>query len=103
MIGSKGPDGRVFARRAGGDLIVKLDAGVSAKLLAEYRKRGVVSGLDAAGVETLVITADGKSLVLQKANNRWEASGQPNRVVNEPVVTDVLAALAGLKAERFVV
>jgi hypothetical protein len=102
MIGSRGPDGRVFARRAGGDLIVKLDAGLSAKLLAEYRKRAVLTGLDAAGVETLVVNADGKSLVLQKANNRWEASGQPGRVVNESVVTDLLAALAGLKAERFV-
>lgn len=102
LIGSRGPDGRVFARRAGGDSIVKLDAGLSAKLLAEYRKRAVFAGLDAAGVETLVVTADGKSLVLQKANNRWEAGGQPGRVVNESIVNEVLAALGGLKAERFV-
>ena len=71
-------------------------------MLAEYRKRTLWTGLDAAGVETLVYSVGDQTQVLQKVNENWQLPGRPDQQVNAAAVNDVVAALAGLKVERFV-
>jgi hypothetical protein len=79
-----------------------LSPDLSNRLLAEYRKRTLWTGLDAAAVETLVYTAGDQTLVLQKVNDAWQVPGKPDQAVNAAAVGDVVAALAGLKVERYV-
>jgi hypothetical protein len=95
--------GRNYAKTAAGDLVFLLDPTLSHRLLAEYRKRSLWSSLDAAQAETLVYNVGGATLVLQKADSAWQVAGKPEQAVNAEVVNEVLAALAGLKVERYVV
>src|SRR5439155_13552527 len=88
---------------ADGDLVFFLDTGLSNRLLTEYRKRTLWTGLDAAQVETLVYNTGGETLVLQKSDSAWQVAGRPEQAVKADVVNDVLAALAGLRVERYVV
>jgi hypothetical protein len=54
-------------------------------------------------VETLVYNVSGDTLVLQKSETAWQVGGKPEQPVKADVVNDLLAALAGLKVERYVV
>jgi hypothetical protein len=104
LVGRREPNsGRNYAKLAGGDEVFLLSPDLSRRLFAEYRKRALVSGLDAGAVESLVISAGDKTLTLQKANERWQVAGKPDQPVNVATVTDLLTAVAGLKAERFAV
>ncbi|HEY1375160.1 MAG TPA: DUF4340 domain-containing protein, partial [Gemmataceae bacterium] len=94
--------GRNYAKLANGDVVFLLSPDLSHRLLAEYRKRTLWSGLDAAGVETLVYSVGDQTLVLQKVNDAWQVPGKPDQAVNAAAVNDVVAALAGLKVERYV-
>jgi hypothetical protein len=94
--------GRNYAKLATGDLVFCLSADLSNRLLAEYRKRTLWSGLDAAAVETLVYSVGDQTLVLQKVNDSWQVPGKPDQPVDAAAVADVVGALAGLKVERFV-
>jgi hypothetical protein len=58
--------------------------------------------LDAAGVETLVYSLGDQTLVMQKVKDSWQAPGRAEQQVNAAVVNDIIAALAGLKVERYV-
>jgi hypothetical protein len=103
LVGKRDPaTGRNFAKRASADGVFFLSPDLSTKLLAEYRKRTLWTGLDATGVETLVYSAGEQPLVLQKLNDSWQVPGKPEQQVNATAVNDIVAALAGLKVERFV-
>jgi hypothetical protein len=95
--------GRNYAKLAGGDLVFLLSPDLSNRLLAEYRKRTLWTGVDAASVETLVYAVGDQTLVLQKANDGWQVPGRPDQQVNTAAVNDLLGVMAGLKVERYVV
>lgn len=104
-VGAKDADGRVTARAGDGPIVGRIDPALSARLLGEYRKRALWPNLDVAQADTLVINAGagGPPLALNKTDAGWQAPGSPDRAVNVETVSDVLAALAGLKVERYVV
>jgi hypothetical protein len=96
--------GRCYARLEKGDLVFVLDAGLAGKLFAEYRKRDVWSpSLDSAQADRLTYTRGGTSFTLEKVDGTWRLVDRPEAKVKAEAVTDALAAIAGLKAERFVV
>ncbi len=102
LVGKRDPaTGRNFAKLAASDTIFFLSADLSKRLLAEYRKRTLWTGLDAPGVETLVYSVGDQTLVLQKVNDSWQVPGRPDQQVNGTAVNDVVAALAGLKVEHY--
>jgi hypothetical protein len=104
LVGKRDPSsGRNYAKTATGEQVFFLSPELSNRLLAEYRKRSLWSGLDAAGVETLVYSVGDQTVVLQKVNDGWQVPGKPEQAVNAAAVNDVVSALAGLKVERDVV
>jgi hypothetical protein len=103
LVGKRDPaTGRNFAKLAAGDVIFFLSADLSNRLLAEYRKRTLWTGLDGAGIETLVYSVGDQTLVLQKVNDSWQVPGRPDQQVNAAAINDLTAALAGLKVEHYV-
>lgn len=104
LVGGKEKDGsRRYAALNGSDLVFLLDAGVSNKLLAEYRRRAVWQpSLDSAQVEEVRYTKGGNVFTYEKSGTEWKLVGKPEVKVNADALNDALAAIAGLKAERFV-
>jgi hypothetical protein len=105
LVGAQEKNGpRVYAKLAAGDVIFVLSPTLSAKALGEFRNRTLWSAsLDAAQVERLTITAPKQSFTLAKTDNAWQAVGKPEAKVKTERVNETLAALAGLRAERYVV
>jgi len=104
VIGGKEKDGpRVYSRVDKGDVVALLDAGLSARVLSEFRKRAVWSGVDASQVATLAISSGDTNFVLRKATGLWLDANKPEDRIDAAVVTDTLAVLAGLKADRYAV
>jgi hypothetical protein len=96
--------GRCYAKLDKGDLVFVLDAPLTAKLFGEYRQRDVWSpSLDSAQADRLTYTRGGRSFTLEKVGSDWQVEGKPEVKVKAEAVNDTLAAVAGLKAERFVV
>jgi hypothetical protein len=104
LIGSQEKNGmRQYAMLNGSDVVFLLDSGVASKLLAEYRSRAVWSpSLDSAQAEELRYTKGGTTFAFEKVGGAWQQSGKPEAKVKADAVTDTLAAIAGLKAERYV-
>ena len=98
-----GTTGRRYAKLADGDVVFLLDAPLSTRLTAEYRKRSLWSGIDAGQVETLIYGVGDKTLVFQKVDNNWQLSGRPDHAVNATTINDLLAAFGNLKVEHYVV
>lgn len=104
LVGDKEKNGpRRYARLAAGDLVFLLDPRLSAQALAEYRNRTVwPAPLDAVQVEALTYRTAGGSFTLRKVDEGWQVVGKPEVKPNAQTVNETLAALAGLKADRFV-
>ena len=103
LVGAKDKDGkRVYAKLEKGDLVALLDPILTTKVLGEYRKRAVFADLDASQAESLVVSAGTANFVLQKDGTAWKDPGKPADPVDAAKVTETLAVLAGLKAERYV-
>lgn len=103
LIGAKEKDGpRVYARLDKGDLVALLDPTLSQRVLGEYRKRAIFPDVDASQLESLVITAGSGNFLLQKGPEGWKDPAKPAETFDPAKVTETLATLAGLKAERFV-
>ena len=49
------------------------------------------------------LKGDGAPTILTKGEDGWQVTGKPDAKVNPTAVSEMLAAVAGLKAERFVV
>src|SRR5262249_51856061 len=95
---------RAYAKLANDDLVFLLDVPMTVWLLGEFRTRPVWEPpLDAAGVDTLRIRSGDNSFVLEKVANVWQVAGKPELKVNAAVVSDTLAALAGLRLVRYAV
>jgi hypothetical protein len=105
VVGRREPGGgRCYARLDKGDLVFVLDPVATGKLFAEYRKRDAWDpSLDAAQADRLTYTRGSTSFTLEKGDAGWRVEGRPDAKVNAEAVSDALAAISGLKAERFVV
>jgi hypothetical protein len=99
-----GKDPRCYARMASSDLIFLLDASLTRQALAEYRSRTLwTAPLDAAQADLLSYKHGDKSFVLEKGTVGWQVAGKTDVKIDTKAVNAALAALAGLKPERFVV
>jgi hypothetical protein len=102
LVGTKEQDGRrVYAKLTGGDVVALLDPATTGKVLAEYRRRAVWSGVDAAQIETIAVSSGTSSFSLRKVGTSWVDTDKPNEPIDTAKVSEFLDALAGLKAERF--
>ena len=95
QVGGAGRDGRRVYARAAGPLVGLLDPGLSDKVRAEFRKRQVFADLDPAKADVVTVSTDRGTFSLRKQGTGWGPE------VDAAAVTDFLAAVAGLKAERF--
>lgn len=93
---------RAFGKVAKGDAVAVFDTALTGKLLNEYRKKAVWTGVDAAQVQSLVVSAGSANFAFSKVGPMWIDPAKPDEAIDTAKVTDTLAALAGLKAERFV-
>jgi hypothetical protein len=102
LVGKRDADGRrAFAKLEQGDAVVLFDAGLTAKLLGEYRKRAVWAGVDASQATSLAVSSGSASFAFTKVGPAWLDPQKGDDPPDAGKVTDTLAALAGLKAERF--
>lgn len=103
----KGKDGkltngpRTYAQVVGSDFVVLLDPRLSIAANAEYRQRGVWPPFDPANVDRLTISAGSESFKMERGDGGWRVVGMEERKVNQATINDTLAALAGLRADRF--
>jgi hypothetical protein len=96
--------GRAYGKLEKGDVVFLLDAPLTNRLFAEYRTRAVWNpSLDSAQAEALTLTRGSTSFTLEKTDAGWQLAGKPDVKVKADAVSETLAAVAGLKAERFVV
>ncbi len=102
LVGKKGADGRAFAKLEAADAVVLFDAGLTAKLLGEYRKRAVWAGVDASQVTSIAVSSSNSNFAFTKLGPTWFDAQKADDQPDAAKVTDTLATLAGLKAERFV-
>ena len=103
LIGKYHTDGkRAYAKLEQGDVVALLDAPTTAKLLGEYRKRAVWSGVDAAQVQSFIVSAGEANFQFRKAGQAWIDPTKSDDIPDAAIITDTLSTLAGLKAERYV-
>src|SRR5262249_40557381 len=103
LIGKRdSTDQRCYAKLSTGDMIFLLEPQVTARATAEYRKRSLWPGFDAAQVDSLIIRSDSGVVTLRKSAGAWQVEGMPDLKVKAEAVTETLGALANLKVERFV-
>jgi len=103
LVGSSDKDGpRAHAMLEKGELVGLLDAGLSGKLLGEFRKRAVWTGVDASQINLLAVSEGKTNFVLRKAGPVWADPEKLTDAFDAAKVTEMLAALAQLKAERYV-
>jgi hypothetical protein len=99
----KAPTGRRYAKIAGNDLVFLLTPQLTTKVLGEYRTRTVWPSLDAFQIDRLAYGYAEHPFVLTKPDNDWVLEGKPGVKIKAEAVRETLDALAGLKAERYVV
>ncbi|MFL5327277.1 MAG: DUF4340 domain-containing protein [Gemmataceae bacterium] len=101
LVGPRSDDGRALVKAEGSDLVGRLDAKLTSRMLAEYRKRSLWANLDAAQVESLTISPAGSAPVtVVKGETGWVDSKSGQHVRAE-VVSEFLATLAGLRADHY--
>lgn len=94
---------RRYAKLAGSDTVFLLDPAMSNRLMAEYRRRQAWAAVGPDQIESLVYGVGDKTLVLQRADGRWQVPGRPEQAVNSTAIDDLVTTLASLKVERFIV
>jgi hypothetical protein len=99
-----GKDKRCYAKLTNNDLVFLLDAPISGRVMAEYRSKTLwTTSLDSAQAESLRYSGTAGTFALEKLGEGWQVAGKPGTKINTAAVNDALAALAGLKPERYVV
>ena len=103
LVGAAEKDGaRAHAMVEKGELVGLLDASLTGKLLGEFRKRAAWTGVDASQVNALAISDGKANLALRKTGPIWADPEKLTDLFDVGKVTEILAALAQLKAERYV-
>jgi hypothetical protein len=96
--------GRRYARIGKRELVFLLDPKLSTMVLEEFRPRTVWDmPLDAAEVNQVRFSWAKSPFTLSRVRSNWQVSDKPKTPVNAKAVDDMLAALAGLKLERYVI
>ena len=104
QVGKTEKGGRAYARLEGRDLVFLLDPALTAKALGEFRTRTVwTTPLDALQIVGLEYKRPDGGFELAKGDDGWKAVGKPDAKIESRTVEETLAALAGLKLERYVV
>src|SRR5262249_39593476 len=105
VVGKREPSGRRrYARLGNSPLVFLLDLDMSDRVDHEFRDRTVwTMPLDAAQVETPRVRDGDKALVLKRGGDAWKVEGKPDVKVNTETVNDTVAALTGLKLERYAI
>ncbi|MGL6076523.1 MAG: DUF4340 domain-containing protein [Fimbriiglobus sp.] len=102
LLGKKDTTGRVHAMLDKGEMVVLLDPILTNKVLAEYRKRAIFADVDASQIDNITITnANGPNTVFQKIGAIWSDPAKPMERLDTTKINELLAAVAGLKAERY--
>ncbi len=95
---------RCYAQIAGKDLVFLLDVKQTNWLQGEFRSRTVWAiTLDAVQIDSIKVTSLNNNFELAKRNNVWVSVPKPTDRINDVLVNAMLASLAGLKLERYVV
>ena len=95
---------RCYAQIAGKDLVFLLDVKQTNWLQGEFRTRAVwATPLDAVQIDSIKVTSSNNNYELSKRNNVWQSVTKPTDRMNDVLINAMLAALAGLKSERYVV
>jgi hypothetical protein len=104
LVGKRGKNGpRAYARLADRDMVFLLDPRLTTKALGEFRQRTVwTPPLDAVQVVELMYQRAGGAFELAKGDDGWKAVSKPDAKIDSRTVEETLAALAGLKLERYV-
>jgi hypothetical protein len=103
-VAGKDTDGpRRYARLGNGNLVFLLDAGLTGKVMGEYRNRTVWSAPDAAQVDALTYRRPGGAFTLERSGSAWQVAGRPDVKIKPEAVTETLDALARMQAQRYVV
>lgn len=104
LVGKTEKDGpRAYARLADRDMVFLLDPRLTAKVLGEFRLRTVwTQPLDAVQIVGLTYKRTDGAFTLAKGDDGWKAVGKPDAKIDSRTVEETLAALAGLKLERYV-
>ncbi len=104
LVGQTEKNGpRAYARLADRDTVFLLDPRLTAKTLGEFRLRTVwTQPLDAVQVVGLTYKRAGGAFTLAKGDDGWKAVGKPDAKIDSRTVEETLAALSGLKLERYV-
>lgn len=100
LVGNE-KNGRAYVKLEKGDMIGVLDRSLTAKVLGEYRKRTVWSGVDASQVETIEFTNGTASFQLTKVGANWIDSAKPTDMIDPAKISELLDAMAGLKVLRY--
>ncbi len=105
LASKKESDGRIAVKTADSGLVGKLDVAISNRVLAEFRRRALWGNVDVAQADTLIINSGtgGVPTIINKGEIGWQFADKPDQHVKAEAVSEVLAGLAGLKAERYVV
>jgi hypothetical protein len=98
----KEPQPRRYARLGNGSQVFLLGGKQAAAALAEYRNRKPWASLDAAQIDRVTVTGEGSSFTLTKQGTAWQVKDRSTDKISEKTVTDLLDALASLKAERYI-
>lgn len=94
---------RRYTQVGGSKLVFLLDDKLTSRALAEYRKRTVWTGVDAAQIDTVAISSGNNNFAIRKAGNDWADTSNPADLFDGKKVSELLDALAGLKAEQYIV
>jgi hypothetical protein len=79
-----------------------LDATTSRRLLAECRSTTIWPPLDAIQISELRFGYNQNPFTLERVDDQWRLAGKKEEKINGDAVRETLAALAGLRAERYV-
>jgi hypothetical protein len=104
LVGKREKNGpRAYARLADRDMVFLLDPRLTTKALGEFRQRTVwTQPLDAVQAVGLTYKRPDGAFTLAKGDDGWKALGKPGAKIDSRTVEETLAALAGLKLERYV-
>lgn len=100
LVGSK-KDGRAFVKLEKGDIVGVLDPSATAKVMGEYRKRAVWTGVDASQVESVEFKVGDAFYRFNKVGTNWVDPTKPTELIDPAKVSELLDTLAGLKAGHY--
>jgi hypothetical protein len=103
LVGAKEKAGpRVYAKTATGGAVALLPPALTNRVFGEYRKRAIWSDLDASQIESLILSTGTANVLFRKGPAGWTDAAKPGEAIDAAKMNETLAALAGLKAERYV-